>query len=366
MRHKDNCGGPGILAVAGAGAWGTTLASLEAANFERVFLFTPEADAVEEITRFHTNSRYLDEFRLPGNVFATASLERAVGQAGTVVIAVPSHAFRAVARSVLAACRPGARVVLATKGLEKGTGLLSLEVWREEASLAAAGRTKHDDALVLSGPNLALEICRGMPAVSSIAGVDGAAVRQAASSMGHDLLTLLPYNDPLGAQAAGALKNVYAVACGMGCALGWGDNAAAAIVWRGLEEMSRFARAVGGEARVVATPAGVGDFIATCMSPLSRNHDLGRIVCGAGGSEDVRGVREGSQTASEASRRARALGLELPLLEAVSSVLAGVDKPGEVLRAACACPEPSVFPVVRKKCSPVHAALQPGMGLAVE
>jgi len=325
-----------VLAVIGAGAWGTALAALEAPRFRRVDLFTPEASVVEEINRFHSNSARLPDLVLPSNVIATGRLEEAVRSASTVIIAVPSGAFREVARVVRPSCPRRARVVLATKGMETGTSMLSLEVWRELAA-AEAGRRRRD-ALVLSGPNLAVEISRGMPAVSSIAGTDASEVRRAARDLSTGLLALVPFGDPLGAQAFGAMKNVYAIGCGMCAALSWGDNANAAILWRGLDETGRFARAIGATSAVVGTPAGAGDFVATCASPLSRNHDLGRVVAGAGGGE-VSGVREGASTALAARRRCRGLGLELPLLEAVCSVLLGERKPLAVLEAACGAGE---------------------------
>ena len=329
-----------VAAVVGAGAWGTALSMLQAHNFRRVHLFTQEADAAEEITRYHTNSAYLDDAHMPPNVFATTSLERALENAATLMIAVPSHASRQIARRALGIVNTKTRVVLATKGLEQGTGLLSIEVWRQEiASAAGSHKRRHRDPLVLSGPNLAREISRGMPAVSCVAGSDLLEVRRTIEALQHPRLALVPCGDPVGAQAAGALKNVYAVGCGMASALGWGDNAMAALVWRGLEETSRFAVALGGEATIVSTPAGVGDFLATCTSPLSRNHDLGRMVSGASvGSDEVRGVREGAQTASEALRRGRLLGVEMPLLEAVSGVLSGIHRPEAVLEAACGTP----------------------------
>ncbi|MHB8894673.1 MAG: NAD(P)H-dependent glycerol-3-phosphate dehydrogenase [Candidatus Geothermincolia bacterium] len=360
-------------AVLGAGAWGTTLSALQAANFRRVYLYTPEADSAEEVTRFHSNSRYLDDTVLPANVFATTSLERALEEASAVVVAVPSHASRQVAGKALALLGPKTLIVLATKGLEQGTGLLSIEVWRHEiASAASPGRRRHPDPLVLSGPNLAREISRGMPAVSSIAGTDAVDVGNAARALEHPLLSLVPSGDPLGAQAAGALKNVYAVGCGMASALKWGDNAMAALVWRGLEETARFAQAIGGDPCVIATPAGVGDFLATCTSPLSRNHDLGRMISGAcDGNDEVRGVREGAQTATEALRRGRSLGVDMPLLEAVSSVMAGIHKPDAVLEAACGAPRraPSLpSPDARAQTSPFRhlGPARTGMGVAVE
>lgn len=324
----------GTLAVIGAGCWGTTLASLQADNFSRVNLFTPEKDVCEEIARFHTNERYVDDFLIPANVMPTTALEHALDMASMAIVAVPSHAVRAVASDFKGLFADRLPVVLATKGLEKNTGLLSIEVWRQETGPAPkrGGR----DPMVLSGPNLAAEICRGMPAVSMVAGHNDSMVGRAVAMLAHPLLTLEEHHDPLGAQAAGALKNVYAVGCGMARGLGWGDNVIATLVWRGLEETARFAEKIGGDPAVMMTPAGVGDFVATCSSPLSRNHDLGRIIaCHKQGNEEVRGVREGAQTAQEALRRCRALGLELRLLETVWSVMSGLEQPRAIIEAAC-------------------------------
>ncbi len=336
-------------AVLGGGAWGTALACVEASGFARVNLFTLETAAAEEITRFRRNSRYLDDAPVPWRVFATTSLERALAGVDCVIVAVPSHASREVARRTLELIGHQVPVILATKGMEHGTGLLSLEVWRREiAALGGNHRSRHRDPLVLSGPNLAREIARGMPAVSCLAGTDAARVRSAIELLEREGFTLVACGDPLGVQAAGALKNVYAIGCGLGKALGWGDNVMAAMVWRGLEETGRFAGALGGEPSTVTTPAGVGDFLATCTSPLSRNHDLGRALGGLRGQDEgVRGVREGARTAGEALRRARGLRVDMPLLEAVSSVLDGVRKPEAVLAAACGAPGSRRMPTSR-------------------
>lgn len=324
----------GRLAVLGAGCWGTTLASLEADNFEEVNLFTPEEDVCEEIARSHTNGRYLDDFVIPANVTACTSLEYACAGASVIILAVPSQVVREVARGLKEMPLDQASVVIATKGLEMNTGKLSLEVWREEA--ATSGRKGARDAMALSGPNLAREISRGLPAVSVLAGQDAHELASAQKRLSHRLLTLFSHRDPLGVQAAGALKNVYAVGCGIASGLSWGDNLRGAIIWRGLEETASFAEALGGHPSSIMTPAGIGDFVTTCTSPLSRNHDLGRILAGSGGpAEGVRGVREGAQTAQEALRRARTLGLELALLEAVWSVMTGTEGPRAIMDAAC-------------------------------
>ena len=333
-RTAWDTGNDGCLAVIGAGAWGTTLAAVQAANFHRVNLFTVETDTCEEITRFHTSERYTDGFQIPVNVIPTTSLARALEGASWSIVAVPSHAARDVAARLRGVLAPTTRVVLATKGLEKDTGLLSLEVFRRE--FGVSGKRDPHEPLVLTGPNLSGDIRRGLPSVAVLAGVDAGAVRHGVDRLTHPLLSLAGYHDPLGAQAAGALKNVYAVGCGMAYGLEWGDNVAAAMIWRGLEETARFAQAIGGDPAVAMTPAGIGDFVATCTSRSSRNHDLGRRMAGdISGGDGVRGVQEGAGTAREALNRSRSLGLKLQLLEATWSVMAGVWPPEAILRASC-------------------------------
>ncbi|MBU1669857.1 MAG: NAD(P)H-dependent glycerol-3-phosphate dehydrogenase [Actinobacteria bacterium] len=366
-RTRKDTEAHGELAVIGAGAWGSTLAALEAGNFTRVNIYTPEADVAEELLRFGSNERYLGEYRLPRNVFPFGVMGRAVEGAEMVLVAVPSSVIRQVARAIKPMLTEHVPVVLATKGLETGSGLLSLEVWRQE--LATSHRRGTRDAMVLSGPNLASELRAGRPALSLLAGTDPQTTAAAARRLCVPSLSLIPHGDPLGAQAAGALKNVYAVACGIASGLSWGDNALGALIWRGLAETSSFAEAVGGEPEVALTPAGVGDFVATCCSPLSRNHDLGRTIAGMAPGEEVRGVREGAQTAREAARRARSLSLDLPLLEAVWAVMEGAERPAAILDAAIG---PSAGETERD--ARVHeratglAALRaaPGFGLAPE
>lgn len=366
-RSRKNTGGRGALAVIGAGSWGTTLAAVEACNFERVNLYTPEPDVCEELLRFGSNERYLDEYRMPRNVLPFGVLEHAVEGAELVLVAVPSSAIRQVTRALKPLVAERVPVVLATKGLETGSGLLSIEVWRQE--LLTSQRRGARDAMALSGPNLASELRGGHPAVSLLAGTDPQVTRAVAGRMGNPLLSLVLYHDPIGAQAAGALKNVYAVACGIAKGLEWGDNVLGALIWRGLAETSVFAGAIGGDPAVALTPAGVGDFVATCCSPLSRNHDLGRTLAGMAPGAEVRGVREGAQTAREAARRARSLSLELPLLEAVWSVMEGAERPEAILNAAVGrnASEPALAPRGQEKATGLTAVRAvPGLGLASE
>lgn len=319
------------LAVIGAGAWGTTLAAIQADNFRRVWMYTKDTWVPEEVARFHSNERYQEDLRLGANVFATASLQRAVLGASMALVVLPSFASREVAHTMSGLIEPGVPLVLATKGMERGSGLLSIEVWRQELGLAR--RQGRRDPLVLSGPNLAGEIARGLPSVSVLAGTDPASVRRAARRLSHPLLNLVEWLEPVGVQVVGALKNVYAVACGMAKGLNWGDNVTAALVWRGLDETGRLVEALGGDPAVIPTPAGIGDFLATCTSPSSRNYSLGMKLVLKDARGGARGVAEGATTAAEAVRRARGVGLELSLLEAVRDVMAGDAEPEHLLEA---------------------------------
>ena len=319
--HRENV----EIAVIGDGAWGTTLTWLQASACHRVSLVVLEGTTAEEITKYHVNSRACGGLRLPSNIMAGTSIAEAVTRAAAVIVAVPSGALRPVARDV---CEAGCTspVVIATKGMERGTGLLGVEVWREES------RRSRLDPLVLSGPHLAPEIAGGRPAVSVLAGVSSRRVNSAIKLLRRPGFSLYPWHDPLGAQCMGALKNVYAIACGMAAGLGWGANVSSAAIWRGLEEAREFALALGADPNVSGTPAGVGDFVATCTSPLSRNYGMGMGIARADG--EVPGVREGEGAAIEASRRARSLGLELPLLESITAVLMNSGPPELVMEAA--------------------------------
>lgn len=291
-----------------------------------------EPEVCEEILRFSTNSRYLDGFRLPSGLIPTSSYEEALDGAACVLVVVPSGVFREVAKRLIPLLDGRTPVVLATKGLESGTGLLSIEVWREE-SRKERGR-RGPDPVVMTGPNLAGEIRAGLPAVSVLAGNDAAVRRHCAELLEHELVHLVECPDPLGAQMAGAMKNVYAVGSGIAAGLDWGSNVTAALIWKGLEETGDMVEAAGGDRSVLLTPAGVGDFVATCTSPLSRNHHLGRSIAGrAGATEEPRGVREGAGTAQEALRRARKEGFEPGLLRTVWSVMAGFSSPASILEA---------------------------------
>ncbi|MBN2168996.1 MAG: NAD(P)H-dependent glycerol-3-phosphate dehydrogenase [Actinobacteria bacterium] len=330
MHHDGNI--DGTLAVIGGGSWGTTLAALLAGNFDRVNLCEKDEDVCRDIVENRENSKYLDDFKIPDNILPTSSAEIALEGASIILVATPSYASREVASSISGIVADNQPVVIATKGLEGNTGLLNVEVWREE--LEAAGHKNLIDPLVLSGPTLAREICSGLPSVCVLAGRDMDIVGNVKTRFTNPLLSIMEWGDPLGVQAAAALKNVYAVACGLASGMYWGDNVVGAIIWRGMEESARFISALGGDPAVVSTPAGIGDLVATCISPKSRNHHLGRMIAGKDlDDESVRGVTEGAHTAQEATRRCRSLGIKLELLDSIWLLLSGKSQPRDVLNA---------------------------------
>ncbi|MBN1289545.1 MAG: NAD(P)H-dependent glycerol-3-phosphate dehydrogenase, partial [Actinobacteria bacterium] len=327
----DDEGSDGILAVIGGGSWGTTLAALLAGNFDKVNLCEKDEEVCRDIVENHENSKYLDDFKIPANIVPTTSAETALEGASIVLVATPSYASREVASGISGIVAENQPIVIATKGLEGNTGLLNVEVWREELAAAGHGRI---DPLVLSGPTLAREICSGLPSVCVLAGRDTDVVGTVKSRFTNPLLSITEWSDPLGVQAAAALKNVYAVACGLASGMYWGDNVVGSIIWRGMEESSRFIGALGGDPAVMSTPAGIGDLVATCISPKSRNHHLGRMIAGKDlDDESVRGVTEGAHTAQEAARRCRSLGIKLELLDSIWLLLSGKSQPRDVLNA---------------------------------
>jgi len=313
------------VAVLGAGSWGTTIASIAAGRAPTV-LWARRPALAETIASTGRNPDYLGGPPLPAALGATASMEDALDGAHVVFMAVPSHGFRAVLAAAAGHLAPGAIVISLAKGLERGSLLRMTEVVQELAPGRPAG--------VLTGPNLAVEIMAGRPAATVVAVGD-----QAAAARVQDLLTIPTFRvytnpDVVGCELAGALKNVMAIACGMADGLDLGDNTRAALITRGLAELTRLGTALGGEATTFSGLAGIGDLVVTCMSPRSRNRFVGEEL-GRGRSLDdiVTGmtmVAEGVRTAAVVMALAGRAGVEMPITEQVTAVLDG-DRPA----AAC-------------------------------
>ena len=313
-------------AVVGTTAWGTTLAVHLARNGTQTVLVAREGDEAALLQRERTHVR-----RLPGVPFPE-SLEVAAGAAGVagadlVVFAVPSGTLEANARAVGPQVAADATLLSATKGIEVETGRRMTEV------LAATlpGRP----VAAISGPNLSREVVAGLPGSTVIAS-RGGRVEALRAAFHSTALRVYTSEDVVGVEYGGALKNVMAIAAGMVDALGFGDNAKAALLTRGLAEITRLGAAAGADPLTFQGLAGVGDMVATSYSPLSRNRRLGELVAGGQTLQEALEVlgetAEGVTTVPAALRLARALGVEMPITEGLQRVLAEGQSPLEAMR----------------------------------
>jgi glycerol-3-phosphate dehydrogenase (NAD(P)+) len=304
------------VAVIGAGSWGTTLASM-CARHGPTRLWGREDPVVEEINQRHANSLYLEGFELPSSLRATRSLEETCGEAEVVVMAVPSPYFRAVLEQAAPFLPRSAPVVSVAKGLESETLLRMTEV--------IAQVLPGNPRAVLSGPNLAREIMAGYAAGAVVACRDADVARQLQRVFNRGLYRVYTTGDVIGVEAAAALKNVFAIAAGMADGVGVGDNTRALVITRGLAELTRLGVALGGEARTFAGLAGLGDLLATCLSPLSRNRQVGEQLGRGRKLEEIvaemRMVAEGVHTCRSILELARRCQVEMPIAREIHRVV---------------------------------------------
>lgn len=314
------------IAIYGAGAWGTALA-LAFSQRHAVTLLARDPRAVQAMVDSRQNERYLPGFPLPDNIALAADLS-AVTQSDLAVVATPLSGFRAAVRG-LAARAPAVPFIWVCKGLEAGTGLLPHQVVE----------TDHPgpDSGVLTGPSFAEEVARGLPTAVTMASANGSFARALARELAGERLRIYANDDLIGAEVGGAVKNVLAIAVGVCDGLGLGLNARAALITRGMAEITRFGVALGAQERTFLGLAGLGDAILTCTGDLSRNRRLG-LALAAGKSlgeiqRELGHVAEGALSAPEIIRRARALAIEMPIAEAVGAVLSGSLAPKEAVAA---------------------------------
>ncbi|HET9611093.1 MAG TPA: NAD(P)H-dependent glycerol-3-phosphate dehydrogenase [Acidimicrobiales bacterium] len=304
------------VAVVGAGSWGTTVAALASRNTPTV-LWARRAELADEIARDHRNSEYLAGFDLPPELEATSSLDEAVSGADVLVMGVPSHGMRDTLRQLAAHVRPWVPVLSLAKGLEVGTHLRMTQVIAEELPGHPVG--------VLTGPNLAQEILAGHAAATVVAFSDDHIATELQRIFSGEVFRVYTNPDVVGCEVGGALKNVVAIASGMADGLGTGDNTRAAVITRGLAELSRLGLAMGGELMTFAGLAGMGDLIATCISRQSRNRYVGEQL-GRGRPIDeivaeMKMVAEGIKTSKVATELAGKYGVEMPIAEEVHAVV---------------------------------------------
>lgn len=314
------------VAVIGAGSWGTTVAAMASKKAPTV-LWARREELAGQVNESHMNEEYLPGIPLPEELAATACLEKAVEGVSLLVMAVPSHGMRQVARELSGSIAPGALVVSLAKGLEQGSCQRMTQVLADVLPGHAVG--------VVSGPNLAREIASGHPAATVVASQDEVLASEVQWLLHSERMRIYTNPDVVGCEIAGATKNVLALAAGMSVGLGLGDSSLAALVTRGLAELGRLVVALGGEVLTVASLAGVGDLIATCTSPLSRNRGVGEALGRGRSIEEVVGsmrmVAEGVKTARPLVQLAHELGVEMPICEQVARVVEGASTPAESL-----------------------------------
>ncbi len=304
--------------VLGGGAWGTTVASLAASN-AKTFVWCRDQKTAADINDRHQNPRYLDDCDLHPELRATTNLDEVVATADLLVIGTPAHAFRETLGRAASAIRPGVPVLSLTKGLEHRSRLRMSQIVNEVLPGHPAG--------VLTGPNLAKEILEGGTAAAVVAMSDETIARDVQRVFSTERFQVYLSNDVIGCELGGALKNVIALASGMGDGLGAGDNTRAVVLTRGLAELTRLGQALGARAETFAGLSGVGDLIATSASAKSRNryfgHQLGRGRSVEEISSEMNQVIEGVRSTPIVCALAQEVGLEMPIASVVNAVLKG-------------------------------------------
>lgn len=303
------------LAILGAGAWGTAL-GLAFASRHAVALWTWQADHAAAMAAARENEHFLPGHPFPDGLEVTADVDAALAGVDLAVIATPVAGLRT---SAPAARARGVPFLWVCKGLEAGTGLLPHQVVAEACPGGRFG--------ALTGPSFAEEVARGLPTAVTLASSDAAFARDMAQALHTPRLRIYANDDLVGAEVGGAVKNVLAIAAGICDGLGLGLNARAALLTRGLAEITRFGVALGAKPQTLMGLAGLGDLILTCTGDLSRNRRVGLALASGRPLEAIQRelghVAEGVMTAREVARRATALGIDMPITEAVRAVLDG-------------------------------------------
>lgn len=304
-------------AVIGAGAWGTALADLLARNGHTVMLWAYEPDVAASVNAHHANPRFLPGAVLDPGLRATSTLTEALAGAELVVLVTPSHVLRGVIRQAAGAIPAGATLVVASKGIERGT----LAVMTDVVGAELPGHP----VVALSGPSFAAEVAARQPTAIVAASMHEAAAHCVQQAFSNAAFRVYTHDDVLGVELGGALKNVIAVATGMADGLGLGYNPRAALITRGLAEMRRLGVVLGASPATFAGLAGLGDLVLTCTGPLSRNRALGVEIAKGATLDDVLAahetVAEGVVTTQSARALAAREGIEMPIVDAVYRIL---------------------------------------------
>ncbi len=315
-------------AVIGAGSWGTAVAALVARNAPTV-LWARRPELAQTIHETHVNRDYLPQYELPHRLTSTSSLEEALSDAEVVVMGVPSHGFREILEEGRSFLADGVPIVSLTKGVEQQTLKRMTEVIDEVVPDHPRG--------VLTGPNLAKEVLAGYPAASVVALEDEAIAADLQQLFSTDAFRVYTNSDVVGCEVGGALKNVIAIAAGIADGMGFGDNTRAALLTRGLAELTRLGVALGGEPMTFAGLAGMGDLVATCASRQSRNRHVGEEL-GKGRTideivDEMQMVAEGVKSSKAVVDLASRVEVEMPIAEQVVAVLYEGKQASEIVPA---------------------------------
>jgi glycerol-3-phosphate dehydrogenase (NAD(P)+) len=315
------------VGLLGGGSWGTTVAAVVSRNAP-IMLWARDAETVEGINRDHENRKYLPDIKLPSALGATQDMGEVVAGVDVLIMGVPSHSFRSVLEEARQHLRPWVPVISLTKGLELASGQRMTQLIEEVLPGHPVG--------VLTGPNLAREIMTGQAAASVLSMEDEIVVRALQPVFHSGLFRVYTNTDLLGCELGGVLKNIIAIAVGMGDGLGAGDNTRSALMTRGLAEITRLGVAMGGRPETFAGLTGMGDLIATCTSPLSRNRHVG-VELGKGRpiEEIIAGmnmVAEGVKSAPTVIALAEQHGIAMPIARDVFDVTQGKRSAQEVFR----------------------------------
>ncbi|MCZ6828020.1 MAG: NAD(P)H-dependent glycerol-3-phosphate dehydrogenase [Gammaproteobacteria bacterium] len=306
------------VGLLGGGSWGTTVAALVARNAP-ITLWARDAGTVDEINTRHSNEKYLPGARLPEKLRASTDIAEVSANVDVLIVGIPSQSFRSVLEQVKEHIRSWIPVISLTKGLELSTSMRMTEIINEILPGHPCG--------VLTGPNLAREIMAGQAAASVIAMEDQIIVRELQALFNSGLFRVYTNDDVIGCELGGVLKNIIAIAVGMGDGQGAGDNTRSALITRGLAEVTRLGVAMGGREETFAGLAGMGDMIATCISPQSRNHHVG-VELGKGRAmqeiiDEMSMVAEGVKSAPAVMALAQKYAVEMPIASEVYQVVQG-------------------------------------------
>jgi len=305
------------VAVLGGGSFGTVIANIIAYNGHTTLLWMRDAEQVASLNKLHENVNYLPGYKLHEDVVATDDLEAAVKDVDLIFVAVPSSSFREVVRQMQPLIQKDVILVSLTKGIEAETFALMSQILAEE--------TRNNHIAVLSGPNLAKEITASSPTGAVVASNDPAVVNEVQNVLRSDSFRVYSNSDMLGVELGGSLKNIYAIIAGLAEAMGMGHNTNAMLVTRSLTEMARFGVAFGADPMTFLGLSGVGDLIATCSSPLSRNFRIGKAL-GEGKDmnlviSEMDQVAEGMNTLKQVKDKADSLGVKMPLVNGLYEIV---------------------------------------------